>query len=176
MFMFKSLATTAKSVRRRIPWKLTLAGAFIACAFGGFAVGLVWATPGSGIFTTIISGPVVLDETLVVSQTDEPEHGVILKTKGLSDVWVVRNVIVPGGHTGWHSHPGPSIISVVSGTATEYRSDEPAGIVHPAGTAFVDEGGDHAHIIGNAGNTDLVLVAFQILPKGAPRRIDEPAP
>ena len=36
--------------------------------------------------------------------------------------------------------------------------------------------GDHAHIVVNEGDTDLVLVAFQILPVGAPRRIDEPAP
>ena len=174
MFVFKTGGEVARSAWRRMPWKLMLAGAFVACAFGGFAGGLVWATPGAGISTTIISGPIVLDESHVV--TESPDHGVIFKTKGLSDVYVVSNVIVPGGHSGWHSHPGPSIVSVVSGTATEYRSDEPGGVDHPAGTAFVDEGGDHAHLIVNEGDTDLVLVAFQILPKGAPRRIDEPAP
>jgi quercetin dioxygenase-like cupin family protein len=154
--------------------KLLVAGALVICAIGGFAVGFAWATSGSGISTTIVSGPVVLDESQVV--TEHPDWGVIFKTKGLSDVYVVRNVITPGGHTGWHSHPGPSIVSVVSGQATEYRSDDLLGTVYPAGTAFVDEGGDHAHIIVNEGTTDLVLVAFQILPKGAQRRIDEPAP
>jgi quercetin dioxygenase-like cupin family protein len=154
--------------------KLTVAGAFVACAFGGVAIGIAWATPGQGITTTILSGPVVLGHTHVVSQT--PDHGVMIKTRGLSDVYVVQNRIAPGGHTGWHSHPGPSIVSVVSGQATEYRSDDPNPAVYPAGTAFVDEGGDHAHIVVNEGDTDLVLVAFQILPKGAPRRIDEPAP
>jgi quercetin dioxygenase-like cupin family protein len=153
---------------------LMLAGAFVACAFGGIAIGIAWATPGVGISTTIISGPVMLDDSHVVTQ--DPDHGVIFKTRGQSDVYVVYNKIAPGGHTGWHSHPGPSIVSVVSGQATEYRSDEPDGVVHAAGTAFVDEGGDHAHIVVNEGNTDLVLVAFQILPQGAPRRIDVPAP
>ena len=113
-----------------------VAGALILCAIGGFAMGLAWATDPSGLTSTTISGPRVLDESQVVTQ--DPTWGVIFKTKGLSDVWVVRNVIVPGGHTGWHSHPGPSIISVVSGTATEYRSDNPVGVVHQAGTAFVD--------------------------------------
>ena len=154
--------------------KLMVAGAFVACAFGGFAVGLVWATPGSGITTTILSGPTMLGEVHVHSESDV--NDVKIKTQGLSDVYVVRNTIAPGGHTGWHSHPGPSVVSVVSGQATEYRSDEPDGIVHAAGTAFVDEGGEHAHIIVNEGTTDLVLVAFQILPFGAPRRIDVPAP
>src|SRR5262249_17277020 len=99
-----------------------------------------------------------------------------LKTEGISDVYVVQNVILPGGNTGWHSHPGPSIISVVSGTATEYRSDDPDPVVYAAGTAFVDEGGDHAHIIVNQGSDNLVLIAFQILPTGAPRRIEVRAP
>ena len=154
--------------------KLTLAGALLACGFGGFGLGLAVATPGRGITTTIVAGPSVLDEVDVKSESDV--NKVKFKTKGLSDVYVVRNVIAPGGHTGWHSHPGPSVISVVSGTATEYRSDDPDGTVYAAGTSFVDEGGDHAHIIVNEGTTDLVLVAFQILPAGAPRRIDMPDP
>ena len=154
--------------------KLMLTGVFIACAFGGFGIGIAWATPGQGITTTIVAGPSVLGEVHLNSGSEI--NDVKIKTKGLSDVYVVHNRIVPGGHTGWHSHPGPSIISVVSGQATEYRDDDPFGTVHPAGTAFVDEGGEHAHIVVNEGNTDLVLVAFQVLPLGAPRRIDKPAP
>jgi quercetin dioxygenase-like cupin family protein len=152
----------------------TLGAALAACALTAAAIGIAWATPGAGISTTIISGPTVLDA--VHLNSDSEINDVKIKTKGLSDVYVVKNTIVPGGHTGWHSHPGPSIISVVSGAATEYRSDDSEGIVHAAGTSFVDEGGDHAHIMVNEGTTDLVLVAFQILPLGAPRRIDVPAP
>jgi hypothetical protein len=36
--------------------------------------------------------------------------------------------------------------------------------------------GDGAHIVVNEEDTVLELIAFQILPAGAPRRIDEPAP
>jgi quercetin dioxygenase-like cupin family protein len=155
--------------------KLTVAGALVAFAFGGVAIGIAWATPGSGITTTIIAGPTQLGEIHLNSESDI--NDVKIKTKGDSDVWVVHNKIVPGGHTGWHSHPGPSIISVVSGQATEYNSDDPlTPIVHAAGSAFVDEGGDHAHIVVNEGSTDLVLVAFQVLPRGATRRIDVPSP
>jgi quercetin dioxygenase-like cupin family protein len=151
-----------------------LAGLFVVCAFGGIALRFAGATPGQGIMTTIISGPVVLDEIHLNSRSDI--NDVKIKTQGLSDVYVVYNKLAPGGHTGWHSHPGPSIISVKSGVASEYRSDDPNPVFHAAGTAFVDEGGDHAHIMVNEGTTDLELVAFQILPLGAPRRIDVPAP
>ncbi|HTF56429.1 MAG TPA: cupin domain-containing protein [Planctomycetota bacterium] len=155
--------------------KLMAAGAFVAFAFGGIAVGIAWATAGSGITTTIIAGPTQLGEIHLNSESDT--NDVKIKTKGVSDLWVVQNRIVPGGHTGWHSHPGPSIVSVVSGQATQYRSDDPfTPIVYSAGTAFVDEGGDHAHIVVNEGSVDLVLVAVQILPAGAPRRIDVAAP
>jgi len=48
-----------------------------------------------------------------------------LKTKSDSDVYVVRNTVVPGGQSGWHYHPGPSLITVVQGTATFYDGDDP---------------------------------------------------
>ena len=154
--------------------KLLSVGVFLSCALGLIAWKVAWATAGSGIATTILSGPTLLDEIQVVSQN--PNHGILIKTRGLSDVYNVLNTIAPGGHTGWHAHPGPSIISVVSGVATEYHGDDPeTPIFHLAGTSFVDDGTD-AHIVVNEGNTDLVLIAFQILPHGAPRRIDLPAP
>jgi len=154
--------------------KRILVAAFAASTLTVVGIGIAWATPGVGISTTIISGPTILDDVHFKTKSDINQ--VEVNTKGFSDVYVVQNKIAPGGHTGWHTHPGPSIISVVSGTATEYRSDEPGGVVHSAGTSFVDEGGDHAHIMVNEGSSDLVLVAFQILPLGAPRRIDVPAP
>jgi quercetin dioxygenase-like cupin family protein len=174
MLTMKKAGPIANDAGHVKTYRRLLAPTLIACAVGGLAAGLAWATPGQGITTTIISGPTLLEAIHVKSKSDVNE--VDLKTKGLSDVYVVQNRIVPGGHTGWHSHPGPSIISVVSGQATEYRNDDPDATVYAAGTAFVDEGGDHAHIIVNEGNVDLVLVAFQILPTGAPRRIDIPAP
>ena len=154
--------------------KLMVAGVLVACGLAAVAWRSASATPGVGISTTIIAGPTSLGDNHVHSNSDV--NAVEIKTKGDSDCYVVLNRIQPGGHTGWHSHPGPSIISVVSGTATEYRDDDPAATVYPAGNAFMDEGGDHAHLVANEGTTELVLVAFQIIPDGATRRIDKPAP
>ena len=154
--------------------KPMVAGIVFACAFGGIALRLAWATPGQGIATTIIAGPTSLGEVTVKSESAINE--VEIKTKGTSDVYVVYNTIAPGGNTGWHSHPGPSIVSVKSGTATEYHGEDPnTPIVHTAGTCFVDDG-EGAHIVRNEGTVPLELIAFQILPAGATRRIDQPAP
>ena len=153
---------------------LMLAGVCVACASGGVALGFNWATPSVGVTTTILTGPVKLDEFYVKSNT--PTHKVMIKTLGFSDVYVVHNKVVPGGHTGWHSHPGISFVSVKSGSATEYHGDDPiTPNFYPAGTGFVEEAGA-VHLIKNEGTTDLELVAFQIIPFGEPRRIDEPQP
>ena len=103
-----------------------------------------------------------------------------LKTKGDSDVYVVRNTVVPGGQSGWHYHPGPSLITVVQGTATFYDSDDPTCTprVFPAGSGIIDDSVDasHVHLLRNEGTTNLITVTMQIVPAGAPRRVDAPAP
>lgn len=100
-----------------------------------------------------------------------------IKSKGLSQLAVTENRVGPGGHFGWHSHPGPSLVIVKSGTSTFYRGDDPdcTPEVHPAGTAYVDPGGV-VHIARNEGNEELVLLVTRLVPSGAAPRIDEPDP
>src|SRR5262249_51024058 len=49
----------------------------------------------------------------------------LLSTYGLTDGYIIDNTFQPGQTTGWHSHPGPSLIFVVAGTITNYDSDAP---------------------------------------------------
>jgi len=99
------------------------------------------------------------------------------KTKGLSDVYVQNNVWQPGGSTGWHTHPGHSLIIVTAGTVTTYEGDDPSCTPHSygVGQGFVDEGGDHVHIIRNEGTIEARTVAVQVIPASAVRRIDAAA-
>ena len=159
--------------KRKSKW--ILAGLLTACAFGGMALKFARATPGSGIMTTILTGPTMFDDIHAMSHT--PDHTAVINTRGVSDVYIVHNKIAPGGRTGWHSHPGVSFVTVKSGVATEYHGDDPTGTpsVYPAGTGLVEEAG-RVHQFVNEGTTDLELVAFQLLLFGATRRIDQPAP
>jgi len=146
-----------------------------AAALCAVVSGIALATPPSGVSTTILNGgPIAMGEIHLNDNGDDLD--VKLKTKGESDVYVVYNKIAPGGQTGWHMHPGISVISVKSGTATEYHADAPTTPnVHAAGSAFAENTGE-AHLIRNEGTIDLELVAFQIIPRGALRRIDVPQP
>ena len=100
------------------------------------------------------------------------------KVKGDSDVYVVQNTFPPGAHSGWHTHPGPSLITVTSGALTVYEASDPTctPIIYTAGQSFTDIGCGDIHLIRNEGSVNAVTVVVQIVPAGAPRRIDEPAP
>ena len=174
MSTFKTEGTVARSARHKVPWKLMAAGAFVAWAFSGVALGTARATPPVGFTATPVVGPVVLDDIRTLHQT--PDYGVMIKSRGLSDVYITHIRIAPGGHGGWHSHPGPSIISVKAGTATLYdECDDFTPHNFAAGTAFVEDAGC-VHLLANEGDVDLEVFVIQIVPLDAPRRIDEPAP
>jgi hypothetical protein len=100
------------------------------------------------------------------------------KTKGDSDLYIQSNTWQPGGTTGWHSHPGHSLIILTSGTVTNYESSDrhcrPQVFTAPA--TFVDEGGDHVHMILNETSAVATGYAVQLIPAGATRRIDADVP
>jgi quercetin dioxygenase-like cupin family protein len=136
----------------------------------------VLATPGSG-FTPAQQWKGFFDE-IDVQAVDMPRHLVKLKTKGTSDVYITRNAVAAGGHSGWHTHPGPSLILVTAGEIMAYDGDDPSCTPtrYRAGEGFVDQGGDHVHLLRNETDAPAETVAVQFLPKGATRRIDAPAP
>jgi len=132
------------------------------------------ATSGLGVTnTTLAQGNI--DEIDVKVKTGDWK--VKIDTKGASTVSVSEIKIAPGGNFGWHSHPGPSLVVVKSGTSTFYRGDDPdcTPEAHPAGTAYVDPGGV-VHIARNEGSQELVLLVTRLAPAGVPPRIDEPNP
>ena len=103
------------------------------------------------------------DDAFVTIRSNEP-----------SDVYVNHVVAAPLGNSGWHTHPGPSVVVVKSGTATVYEVEGTDCVQHtyPAGTGFVDGGGTHVHLVSNVSTTEtLELYAFQIIPTGLLRVI-----
>ena len=106
------------------------------------------------------------------------DHELELKTKGETDVHVVRNAIGIGGQSGWHTHPGPSLITVTIGEIAAYEGDDPSctPTIYRAGEGFIDPGGEDVHLLRNESGAPAETVAVQFLPKGATRRIDAPRP
>ena len=115
----------------------------IAVAVGfalAFAVGLTWATPGSGTQSMLI-GRATFEEAFKVKRKARTiDWEVEVEAKPALDVAVAMVTFQPGGHSGWHSHPGPVFISVVAGEMTFYEADDPncAPVVRHAGQAVGD--------------------------------------
>jgi hypothetical protein len=145
--------------------------------------GNVWATPAVGFAaTTIISGTFgeidVLNKSIIPDSSENDRQAKVWlslqKTEGPSDLYVQSNVWQPGGTTGWHTHPGNSLIIVTAGTVTEYEGHDSdcRPHVYTRDMTFVDPRGDHVHIIRNEGNVVARTIAVQLIPAGASRRID----
>ena len=66
---------------------------------------------------------------------------------------------------------------VKTGALTLYRGDDPTCTpqVIPAGSGFVDDGGD-VHLVRNEGSIETDVYVTSLVPRGAARRIDEPSP
>lgn len=62
----------------------------------------------------------------------------------------------PEGTSGWHTHPGPVIVSVVEGEIEVVFAQECVTHTYAAGEAFVDTGG-HAEIATNTSDTEQAV-------------------
>jgi len=177
-------------MRKRTMWWLMLGGALLAAGFYYSRAAL--ATPANSNFkaTTIATGTFsdidVFNQAsgkLLPEGSDDPVWLSLQKTKGRSDLYVQSNSWQPGGSTGWHTHPGHSLIIVTSGALTEYDDDCTAHTYsfitgQPAPT-LIDPGHGHVHIIRNEGTVPASSIAVQLVPydpNKQNRRIDAPAP
>jgi hypothetical protein len=116
------------------------------------------------------------DKTVDIKRKTADWH-IDIKSKPGFDIAVPSITFQPGTSSGWHSHPGPVFIQVVSGTMTFYMSDDPqcTPIVRTAGQGYVDLG-DHAHIARNEASAPAQNIVTYFAPPGAALRIDEPRP
>jgi hypothetical protein len=166
-------------MRRKLMWALVLGG---VVAGGATYVRNALATDAAGFTSTTIAfgrvGEIDVDNHAV---TDDPNDTSakksvwlsLQKTKGDSDLYVQSNVWVPGGTSGWHTHPGHSLITVTAGSVTAYEGDDPSCTpkVYTVGMTFVDPGGDHVHVLRNEGAVEARTITVQLIPARAMRRI-----
>ena len=190
-------------MRQRLTWLVLFSAAIVVATL--YYAGRVWATQANGFkATTIATGtfsefevfnhavlpnPTASGEDEDTDKDDQRVWLSIQKTKGLSDLYVQSNVWQPVSltgvvaSTGWHTHPGHSLIIVTSGTITEYDAEcKPHVYTFVAGQpapTLVDPGHGHVHIIRNEGSVPASTIAVQLVPfdpNKANRRIDAPAP
>ncbi len=149
----------------------------VIAGFAGYATALL-ATQASGFTGTTIAVARFGEIDVKNHTTPADTWQARLKTQGDSDVYVQNNTWEAGGSTGWHTHPGHSLILVTEGAVTAYDGEDPSctARVYTKGMGFVDHGGDHVHLLRNEGSIQAKTIAVQLIPAGATRRIDAPNP
>ncbi len=166
---------------RKLTWFVLFSAAIAVTAL--YCARNVWATPASGFVGKTVAvgrfGDIdVFNQAVLPDPDREGNNGKAWiswqKTKGASDLYVQNNTWDLGGSTGWHSHPGHSLIIVTAGAVTAYEGNDPEckPTVYTKGMGFVDPGGDHVHILRNEGTVIAQTIAVQLIPAGAARRID----
>jgi hypothetical protein len=138
--------------------------------------GTALATPGIGV----ISAPVHARGTNADELNIHSKAGIKLKTKSSLDFVTQTITIAPGGTTGWHSHPGPVLVTVKAGALKlVYANDATCeGRTYTAGQSFVDRGDENVHTALSVGTVPVELWATYLVPgaPGAAFRLDAPDP
>ena len=99
-----------------------------------------------------------------------------VRTSGPAELVVQTMTYVPGQTSGWHSHPGLHLVSVVSGTLTVYGPDCQARSYGP-GEPYI--GGDRVHLARNEGEVPVEMGVTYLSKPGqsmAHFRVPQPAP
>jgi quercetin dioxygenase-like cupin family protein len=160
MKQFKlSLALRPMSVRKT--FALAILGLVAAVAAGA-----ALATPPF-LFTATPKARGTLEGHFKIKLQDSSSPG---------DAAIVQVTQAPGGHSGWHAHPGPAIVIVKSGEVTIQQAKDCSSRTYTAGQVAIEPAG-HVHIARNTGTTTLELwITFLDVPVGADPRINAPDP
>jgi quercetin dioxygenase-like cupin family protein len=71
----------------------------------------------------------------------------------------VKYTVQPGAQFPWHSHYGPVIVNIISGSLTYVPAGTCEERTYAAGESFVDAGHGHVHSAYNPGSQPTVFIA-----------------
>ena len=112
------------------------------------------AEPAHGVHITPLA------DATIGSPVHTRSAGIKINTPGPREMLVTSITVDPGGSFGWHTHPGPVLVAVSSGTLALYQPDHgrcPRSTI-TAGQGFIEDGGD-VHLARNEGSDPVVLNA-----------------
>jgi quercetin dioxygenase-like cupin family protein len=148
---------------------------------GGVIGGVALATPVMNASAETAMGPLV-DRPLAANMDFEngSKGEVELQTKGDVKVAFQKITIGPGGTLGWHSHPGPTVVTVAAGTLSFYHAEDCTQEIEFATGQSFSNLPDEIHLARNEGTGNVVLFAVYFVPQSIATppelRINQPSP
>ena len=142
--------------------RLVLGASMVAASLALTGVAIATGSTGSVVSAVIGAGSM-------------PNGAGFAATPGTNTV-VAQFTFGPNSSTGWHTHPGKTLVTVKSGTFTVYHARDCAPTVYGPGDAFV-ELPSTVHVGRNETGSVVELgVVFFGVPIGGSPRIDQPQP
>ena len=134
--------------------------------------------PDGFAVTALLAGPATFTDNVSANFRVRYDRGRALNSnlpRDASNVIMVEATWEPGGTSGWHTHPGPAVISVVEGAVTVTNAIDCVPRTYGEGEAFLDPGQGNVHIATNTGDSAAKAVAtFFGVPDGEPATIAVP--
>ncbi|WP_309669013.1 hypothetical protein [Gemmatimonas sp.] len=119
--------------------------------------------PPSGFASEVLSRGRFEDDLNVQFRIKDGHATEVAHVTDPSDMVLARVTIKPNSSIPWHTHPGPAMVTVTSGTLVfvggetcEARTYSAADPSQPK-PSFVDRGQGHVHAAYNPGNTPTIL-------------------
>lgn len=147
-------------VRKRTRW---FVGASIIAASVTLSGVAVATGPTGSVVSEVIGAGSTAETFRLFARTD-------------TNTVVAKFTFGPNSSTGWHTHPGRTLVTVKTGTFTVYHAEDCAPSVYGPGEAFV-ELPTTVHVGRNETSEIVELgVVFFRVPIGGSPRIDQPQP
>lgn len=167
------LSTPARGAALVAGAALTVAAVAVAVVFSSLASAAATAAGATASSTTAAASEPILTPiaaALVPGPID-------IDRNGRSNVVTARIDFKPGDTTGWHFHPGPVLVQVVSGAVTLRHAAHGRCLskVVRAGHGFFEMPGA-IHVADNRRQDPAVVYATFVLPPRAPPAVSTPTP
>jgi len=141
--------------------------AMLAAALAVFVVPSAAVDPPPPIAAELLTPRSVFPDKITMKIKLKSHTGgtTVVKVRDPSRTVAVRYTVQPGARFPWHTHPGPVIVNIVSGSLTYIvgmrhgHTTMCEEIPYTFGQAFVDPGHGHIHSAYNPGTEPTVLVA-----------------
>ena len=140
-----------------------LAGAIGALVLGG---GVVLAA--SGFASTVLA------KGTIAKATEISANRIEFSSPKNAQVIVQRGEFAKGGNTGWHTHPGLTVVTVTAGTLRYH--DGCSSKVYTVGQSFVETPSRPGMVENTSADATAQVFATLIVPAGMLPRTDVPAP
>ena len=154
---------------------LLTVGLLFVAALARSAGGTPPVTASAGSTPPVPVKPVLLARGTIAGGFKIRVDGIKMNVAGPVDVAVADLMFQPGGTTGWHVHPGVTLVTVKSGTVTRTLAHGCKRERFQAGQAFVEEP-NVVHMVRNLGTVPAETIVTFVVPVGAPPLTPEPAP